>query len=47
MIPQNTVDATDPELAEKMERLLERFEDNDDVQEIYHNAILPEEEEED
>lgn len=47
MIPQNTVDATDAELAEKMERLLERFEDNDDVQEIYHNAILPEEEEED
>ena len=47
MIPQNTVDATDPELAEKMERLLERFEDNDDVQDIYHNAILPEEEEED
>ena len=47
MIPQNTVDATDPELAEKMERLLERFEDNDDVQEIYHNAILPEPDEED
>ena len=47
MIPQNTVDATDPELAEKMERLLERFEDNDDVQEIYHNAILPELDEED
>ncbi len=44
MIPQNTVDANDPELIDKLERLLERFEDNDDVQEIYHNAILPDEE---
>lgn len=43
MIPQNTVEASDPELVDKLERLLERFEDNDDVQEIYHNALLPEE----
>ncbi len=47
MLPQTTVDATDPELAEKVERMIERFEDNDDVQEIFHNAILPEPEEED
>ena len=47
MIPQNTVDATDPELAEKVEKMIERFEDNDDVQEIYHNAVLPEIEDED
>lgn len=47
MIPQTTVDAQDAELADKVERLIERFEDNDDVQEIYHNAVLPEEEEED
>lgn len=46
MIPQNTVDASDPELSEKIERMIERFEDNDDVQEIYHNAKLPEDEEE-
>lgn len=42
-IPQNTVEANDPELIDKMERLLERFEDNDDVQEIFHNALMPEE----
>ena len=34
------------ELAEKIERMIERFDDNDDVQQIYHNAILPEVEEE-
>ncbi len=42
-IPQNTVEANDPELVDKMERLLERFEDNDDVQEVFHNALMPEE----
>lgn len=47
-LPQNTVDASnDVELAEKIERMLERFDDNDDVQEVFHNAILPEEVEED
>ena len=47
MIPQNTVDiSADPEMLQKVERLLERLEDNDDVQEVYHNAVLPEEEEE-
>ena len=48
MIPQNTVDLTnDAETVEKVLRLLDRFDDNDDVGEVYHNAILPEEEEED
>ena len=47
MIPQNTVDVTDTELAAKFERLIDMFEDNDDVQEVFHNANLPEEEEED
>ena len=48
MFPQNTVDATkDPELVEKIEKMLERFDDDDDVQEVYHNVALPEEEEED
>ena len=47
MIPQTTVDVSDPETAEKINRMLEMFEDNDDVQEVFHNAILPEEEEED
>ena len=45
MLPQNTVDtAGDQELVEKIERMLERFDDNDDVQEVYHNASMPEEE---
>ena len=47
MIPQTTVDASDPELADKIERMIDRFDDNDDVQQIYHNAVLPEVEEED
>lgn len=46
-IPQNTVDATsNTDLAEKLEKMLDRFEDNDDVQQVYHNALLPEDEEE-
>lgn len=44
MIPQNTVNVTDAETADKIERFLERLDDNDDVQEVFHNAILPEEE---
>ena len=46
MIPSNTVDVSDLEMVEKIERMLEMFEDNDDVQEVFHNAILPENEEE-
>ena len=45
MIPQNTVDISDPETVEKVNRFLENLEDNDDVQEVYHNGNLPEEEE--
>ena len=44
MIPQNTVDISDPETVEKVNRFLENLEDNDDVQEVYHNGNLPEEE---
>lgn len=47
MIPSNTVDVSDDETVAKIERMLEMFEDNDDVQEVFHNAILPEVEEED
>ena len=46
MIPQNTVNVNDAEDIEKFERFLERLDDNDDVQEVYHNAVLPEDEEE-
>ena len=45
MIPQNTVDISDPETVEKVYRFLDNLEDNDDVQEVYHNGNLPEEEE--
>ena len=47
MIPTNTTDVTDPEAVHKVLRFLERLEDNDDVQEVYHNGILPEEDDED
>ena len=44
MIPQNTVTITDPESVEKIERFLEKLDENEDVQEVFHNGILPEEE---
>ncbi len=43
MIPQNSVTITDAETIEKVNRFLERLDENDDVQEVFHNAILPEE----
>ncbi|MEG1966307.1 MAG: YebC/PmpR family DNA-binding transcriptional regulator [Clostridia bacterium] len=46
MIPQNTVAPADAEVLEKVQNLLEMLEDNDDVQNVWHNAELPEEEEE-
>lgn len=46
-IPANTVDVqNDADLSEKLEKLLERLDDNEDTQQVFHNAILPEEEEE-
>ncbi|MEA4999549.1 MAG: YebC/PmpR family DNA-binding transcriptional regulator [Candidatus Limiplasma sp.] len=45
MIPQNTVAPTDENI-EKIQKMLEMLEDNDDVQNVWHNADLPEEEEE-
>lgn len=44
MIPQNTVSITDAEVADKVARFLEMLDENDDVQEVYHNGLLPEEE---
>lgn len=41
MIPQNTTDVTDEESVDKVLRFLEKLDDNDDVQEVYHNGILP------
>ncbi|MCR5073093.1 MAG: YebC/PmpR family DNA-binding transcriptional regulator [Clostridiales bacterium] len=42
MIPQNAVNINDKETAEKVERFLDNLDDNDDVQEVFHNAVLPE-----
>jgi YebC/PmpR family DNA-binding regulatory protein len=37
MIPSTYVDLTDPEDIRKMNLLLDSLEDNDDVQQVYHN----------
>ena len=46
-IPQNTVEVSDPETVEKIQKMLDLLEESDDVQNVYHNADLPEEEDED
>jgi YebC/PmpR family DNA-binding regulatory protein len=43
-VPDNTVKLEGAD-AEKMAKLLEKFEDLEDVQDVYHNAELPEDEE--
>ncbi|HSK67944.1 MAG TPA: YebC/PmpR family DNA-binding transcriptional regulator [Candidatus Limnocylindria bacterium] len=45
-IPQTTVTLPDAEAEAKVRKLLSLLEDNDDVMNVYHNAELPEEEEE-
>ena len=47
MIPQNYVDITDPEVVKKFTRIIDMLEEDDDVQAVYHNANLPEEDDED
>ncbi|MCQ2455264.1 MAG: YebC/PmpR family DNA-binding transcriptional regulator [Clostridia bacterium] len=42
-VPQTTTAIDDPEMAEKMEKLIDMLEENDDVQEIWHNWEMPEE----
>ena len=46
-IPQNTVAVTDPDTILKIQKMLDLLEENDDVQNVFHNADLPEEDEED
>lgn len=46
MIPQNYVDLTDEEAIKKFNRIIDLLDEDDDVQSVYHNANLPEEEEE-
>jgi len=45
-IPQTTVTLTDELDLKNMTKLIDMLEDNDDVQNVYHNCNLPEDEEE-
>lgn len=45
-LPQNTVVVEDEEILEKVIKLLDMLDDNDDIMEVYHNAELPDEEDE-
>lgn len=47
LIPTNTVEITDAETADKVQRLIDWLEDYDDTQDVFHNAELPEDDEED
>ena len=47
MIPQTYVDLTDEQALKDLQRTLDLLEDDDDVQAVYHNANLPEEDDED
>ncbi len=47
MVPQTMVTLTDEEHIKLMTKLIENLEDNDDVQNIYHNWDAPEEEDDD
>ena len=42
MVPQNYIDLSGPDDIRNMEKMLELMEDNDDVQNVWHNANLPE-----
>jgi len=46
MIPQNTVPVSGEDVLKKIYWMLDQFDENEDVQNVYHNAELPEEEEE-
>ena len=38
MIPQNYVEITDPEVLVKVQKFMDMLDDNEDVQEVYHNG---------
>lgn len=46
MIPQTIVEVTDEDVIKKFTKMLDMFDEDDDVQDVYHNAELPEEDEE-
>ena len=43
MIPENVVEVTEEKVAGQILRLLEKIEDNDDVQNVYANFDIPDE----
>lgn len=47
MVPDTYTALTDPEHLVKMQKLIDALEDNDDVQQVWHNWDAPEEDEED
>ncbi len=47
MIPSTYVTLEDPEIIAKLEKMLDMFDENDDVQNVYHNWDMPEVEDED
>jgi len=46
MLPNDKITLSEEQLV-KFNKMLDAFEDNDDVQDVYHNVDLPEEEDED
>ena len=46
MVPTMTTEITDPEMAAKVQKLLDWLDEYDDTQNVFHDAELPEEEEE-
>ncbi len=44
MIPQNYVDLTEEEDIKRFQRILDMLDDDDDVQDVFHNANMPEDE---
>jgi len=44
-IPKNATEVNDPEILQKIEKLLDALDDLDDVQNVYHNGELPESDE--
>ena len=47
MVPSTYTEITDDEIAVKMQKLLDSLEDNDDVQNVWHNWDAPESDDED
>ena len=43
MVPQTMTELTDPDQIKMMSRMLEHMEDDDDVQDVYHNWDMPDE----